>query len=133
MAHSKTNKKGHELPQGSIRQSQIVTTFGPGAMVDLLHDAVLIGGLDLWSMGSVGKGGGEPVNEPRLRMRVAQQLARGEDDPDAVDLSFDRPFRAPPAGDDNAPSRGSGSRRSSSRGGSSARTAARSCAAISSS
>lgn len=107
MAHSKTSKKGHELPQGSIRQSQIVTTFGPGAMVDLLHDAVLIGGLDLWLMGSLGKGG-EPINEPRLRMRVAQQLARGADDPEAVDLSFDRPFRAPPAGDDNAPSRGLG-------------------------
>ncbi|MFO0634767.1 MAG: DrmB family protein [Nannocystaceae bacterium] len=109
MATARGGRKGHELPQGSIRQSQIVTTFGPGAMVDLLHDAVLIGGLDLWLMGSVGKGGGgEVIQEPRLRMRVAQALGAGESEPEAVELSHDRPFRAPPAGDDNAPTRGLG-------------------------
>ena len=108
MAHTKPGKRGHEPPQGSIRQSQIVTTFGPGAMVDLLHDAVLIGGLDLWSMGSVVKGGGgEVIYEPRLRARVVHALS-GTDDENAVGLSFDRPFRAPPAGDDNAPSRSVG-------------------------
>ena len=36
-------------PAGQIRQSQIVTTFGPGAMVDLPDHAVIIGGLDHWS------------------------------------------------------------------------------------
>jgi len=36
-------------PAGQIRQSQIVTTFGPGAMVDLPEHAVIIGGLDHWS------------------------------------------------------------------------------------
>jgi len=35
-------------PQGEIRQSQIVTTFGPGAMVDLPNHSVLVGGLDHW-------------------------------------------------------------------------------------
>ena len=34
-----TNRK----PHGQIRQSQIVTTFGPGAMVDLPDHAVIIG------------------------------------------------------------------------------------------
>lgn len=31
-----------------LRQSQIITTFGPGAMVDLPTRSVLIGGLDRW-------------------------------------------------------------------------------------
>ena len=35
-------------PAGQIRQSQVVTTFGPGAMVDLPDHAVIIGGLDHW-------------------------------------------------------------------------------------
>ena len=38
-------------PQGTIRQSQIITTFGPGAMVDLPHHSVIVGGLDDWSFG----------------------------------------------------------------------------------
>ena len=33
-------------PHGQIRQSQVVTTFGPGAMVDLPDHAVIVGGLD---------------------------------------------------------------------------------------
>ena len=42
-------KRGQIRPHGQIRQSQIVTTFGPGAMVDLPDHAVIIGGLDNWS------------------------------------------------------------------------------------
>ena len=34
---------------GQMRQSQLITTFGPGAMVDLPNHSVLIGGLDHWS------------------------------------------------------------------------------------
>ncbi|MCX6630297.1 MAG: hypothetical protein NTW28_21985 [Candidatus Solibacter sp.] len=33
-------------PQGEIRQSQIITTFGPGSMTDLPTRSVLISGLD---------------------------------------------------------------------------------------
>ena len=33
-------------PHGQIRQSQVVTTFGPGAMVDLPNHSVIVGGLD---------------------------------------------------------------------------------------
>ncbi len=39
-------------PHGTIRQSQIITTFGPGAMVDLPHHSVIVGGLDDWSFGN---------------------------------------------------------------------------------
>jgi hypothetical protein len=42
-------RRGDVKPAGQIRQSQILTTFGPGAMVDLPEHAVIIGGLDHWS------------------------------------------------------------------------------------
>lgn len=35
-------------PHGTIRQSQIITTFGPGAMVDLPKYSVIVGGLEHW-------------------------------------------------------------------------------------
>ena len=37
---------GRPRPAGQIRQSQVITTFGPGAMVDLPEHSVLISGLD---------------------------------------------------------------------------------------
>jgi len=33
---------------GQLRQSQVLTTFGPGAMVDLPNHAVIVGGLEHW-------------------------------------------------------------------------------------
>ena len=33
-------------PQGELRQSQVVMTYGPGSMVDLPKHSVLIAGLD---------------------------------------------------------------------------------------
>ena len=71
-------------PQGEIRQSQVVTTFGPGAMVDLPNHAVLIGGLEFWLPG------GDLVPEPRLSKKLAQVLGVG-----GVDL------RTPPPADDD--------------------------------
>ncbi len=53
---------------GEIRQSQIITTFGPGAMVDLPRHSVLIGGLEFWS------NGGEVIQEPRLTRKLAAIL-----------------------------------------------------------
>jgi hypothetical protein len=55
-------------PHGEIRQSQVVTTFGPGAMMDLPNHSVLIAGLDFWSKG------GEEIVEPRLTGKLAQIL-----------------------------------------------------------
>ncbi len=55
-------------PHGEIRQSQVVTTFGPGSMVDLPNHSVIIGGLDYWSAG------GETIMEPRLTAKVAGVL-----------------------------------------------------------
>lgn len=53
---------------GEIRQSQIITTYGPGAMVDLPDHAVLIGGLDHWY------GKMRPVTEERLARKVSDVL-----------------------------------------------------------
>jgi hypothetical protein len=78
-------------PSGEIRQSQLVTTFGPGSMVDLPNHSVLIAGLDFWTAG------GEPISEPRLSRKLAAVL-----DVPTVDL------RTPPPADDDptAPARG---------------------------
>jgi hypothetical protein len=39
---------GRIPPVGEIRQSQIITTYGPGSMLDLPDDSVIVGGLDFW-------------------------------------------------------------------------------------
>ncbi len=83
-------------PEGKFRRSQVLTTYGPGALVDLLDYAVIINGIDLWRFGYPGV---EPVDEPRLRESTALRL-KGKQ---AV-----LGFRMPPAGDDAepAPNRG---------------------------
>ena len=78
-------------PQGEIRQSQLITTFGPGSMVDLPIYSVLIAGLDDWSQG------GDPISEPRLSRKLAKVL-------EVPAISLKTP---PPADDDpTAPSTG---------------------------
>lgn len=47
-------------PHGQIRRSQLITSFGPGSMMDLPNHSVLISGLDSWSTG------GDEIIEPRL-------------------------------------------------------------------
>jgi hypothetical protein len=53
-----------------LRQSQVLTTFGPGAMVDLPDRAVLIEGLQGWRF----SGGREEVQEPRLVAKLREKL-----------------------------------------------------------
>jgi hypothetical protein len=54
------NATAGKRSHGQMRQSQLITSFGPGSMVDLPNHSVLIGGLDSWSMT------GQEINEPRL-------------------------------------------------------------------
>ena len=78
-------------PQGQIRQSQIITTFGPGAMVDLPKYAVVIGGLEHW------KGRGPEIFEERLVDKIKQ----------ALELSAVRLYAPPPdSGEPGAPMSG---------------------------
>ncbi len=51
----------------SLRQSQLVTTYGPGAMIDLPWFAAVVGGLDFWDKGV-------RISEPRLEAKAAQAL-----------------------------------------------------------
>lgn len=60
--------KAKRPPSGEIRQSQILSTFGPGAMVDLPDYSVLIGGLNHW------KGDRRRIYEDRLAGRVSEIL-----------------------------------------------------------
>lgn len=59
---------GEPKPQGRLRQGQIVTTFGPGAMLDLPNHAVLVGGLEFW------RGADQEIHERRLAAKLAQHL-----------------------------------------------------------
>ena len=52
-------------PHGQIRQSQMITTYGPGALVDLPHRAAIVAGLETWSWG------GDDRHQPRLLDFVA--------------------------------------------------------------
>lgn len=58
------------MSNNTIRQSQVVTTYGPGALVDFPDHAVLIAGLDHW----VGKK--RPIVEHRLLANLKQRLGQ---------------------------------------------------------
>ena len=47
-SRSRTRSDGGLTP---LRQSQLVTTYGPGAMIDLPWFAAVVGGLDFWDKG----------------------------------------------------------------------------------
>ena len=57
---------------GEIRSSQVLSTFGPGSMVDLPNHSVLIGGLNHWQGYR-----NQPIYEDRLAGRVTQLLGVG--------------------------------------------------------
>src|SRR5690606_16900365 len=61
-------------PPGQLRRSQVITTFGPGAMVDLPDHSILVGGLDhQWT-----EGGREQIHERRLSQRISELLELGD-------------------------------------------------------
>lgn len=55
-------------PDSELRQSQLLTTFGPGAMVDLPTCSVIIAGLTYW------KGETQYIREDRLRDKIISAL-----------------------------------------------------------
>ena len=61
--------QGKRSPSGEIRQSQILSTFGPGSMVDLPNQSVLIGGLNHWQGYR-----NQLIHEERLAARVCEML-----------------------------------------------------------
>jgi hypothetical protein len=76
-------------PHGQVRQSQAVTTFGPGSMIDLPDHSVIVGGLENWA------GVSEEIHEPRLveklkRLLGLPQLKLFAPPPDADDPTAPR-------------------------------------------
>ena len=59
-----TRRTKSKLPPvfGELRPSQIITTFGPGAVVDLRNVSVIMAGTDFWTIERE-----QDVDEPRLR------------------------------------------------------------------
>jgi hypothetical protein len=55
-----------------LRLSQIVTTFGPGAMVDLPTRSVMIGGTNLWDVRDPTVS--RIINEPRLQQLLERSM-----------------------------------------------------------
>ena len=56
------NRKAH----GQLRRSQIITTWGPGSLLDLPKDSVIVGGLDTWpQIGDL-----EEITEQRLAAKL---------------------------------------------------------------
>lgn len=91
------SKAGHREPDGKFRRSQVITTYGPGSMVDLLHDAALVSGIDFWRAPPAKW---KIIDEPRLRDKLAAKLRKAE--PPRY-LSEEGAFRMPPDGDENEP------------------------------
>ena len=56
------NGKAH----GQLRRSQVITTFGPGALIDLPDESAIVGGLDTWGAET----NLEPIEEPRLASKL---------------------------------------------------------------
>lgn len=68
-------------PHGQLRRSQVVTTFGPGAMVDLPDHSILISGLDQWTGANEemkGTLGGLIQEGRRIHEHMRQALTRAE-------------------------------------------------------
>jgi hypothetical protein len=57
--------------KGQIRRGQVITTYGPGALIDLPRDSAIVGGLDTWPKTS----DLDEIAEPRLARKLA--LATG--------------------------------------------------------
>jgi len=89
MSRSKKVKSSYR-PEGEIRRSQLLMGYGPGAMIDLVEDAVLIGGLEFWRYGQA-KRAAQPIEEPRLTAKLIE-IMRGVGMKPAPHLSL----RAPP-------------------------------------
>ncbi len=81
------------MKRDQLRSGQLVTTFGPGAMVDFPRESVIVAGLDHWQYKDVAAA---TVVEPRLLEKLRRML----DQPDLT-------LRRPPASSDDPREMGS--------------------------
>jgi hypothetical protein len=89
-------KPGEEAPIGALRRSQLITTFGAGAMIDLVDRSAMVAGLDYWHY----EGNQRPtINEPRLAARLVSQFKQH-----GILLNPMATLSPPPDCDDDSPS-----------------------------
>ena len=74
------SRKAH----GQVRRSQVITTYGPGALIDLPKHSGIVGGLETWPK----TGDLEEIVEPRLTRKL--QMVTG--------VATPRLFAPPPEG-----------------------------------
>src|SRR4051812_35122605 len=60
---------------GQLRSGQVITTYGPGALIDLPKHSAIVGGLELWPKPSDLK----EILEPRLAWKL--QIMSGVPEP----------------------------------------------------
>ena len=83
------------MTKNTQRLSQLVSTFGPGAMVDLPTRSVIVGGLELWDMRP---NSFQTISEARVSQRLERFLKSQGRLADEKSLSL----RTPPVGDGTA-------------------------------
>jgi len=91
------------MAKNAQRLSQLVSTFGPGAMIDLPTRSVVVGGLERWDMSG---GSFSVISEPRHSSRLEKLLQDQGRLPAGVSLTLRTPPKeagpaagAPPADD----------------------------------
>ena len=77
---------------GQIRSSQVITSFGPGALIDLPQDSAIVGGLDSWPRTS----DLEEIQEPRLERKVRNMTGVAAPEAVRATAGIDRPGPACP-------------------------------------
>ncbi len=102
IGRSRKTGKAERKPDGQVRQSQLLSTYGAGAMIDLVQHAVLVQGLDSWSYRGTERDDGVFVEEPRLKDKLQEKYR--------IRLEDEHYFRRPPAGTDDEPHPGLGIR-----------------------
>lgn len=87
-----------QRPDGNVRFSQAINTFGPGALIDLVDDAAIVAGLSFWAKGP------EIVEDRLVQMLHRQEGYEhvrlfapppGGDELDATDRRWIKAFRFP--------------------------------------
>jgi hypothetical protein len=78
------------MARNEQRLSQLVSTFGPGAMIDLPTRSVVVGGLERWDMSGDSF---STIHEPRLSFRLQQLLVGQGRLAEGVNLSLRTPPR----------------------------------------
>jgi len=89
------SKAGAEPPAGAVRRSQLITTFGAGAMIDLVDRSALVAGLDYWNYVNLPR---PVINEPRLAAKLVGQFKKF-----GVNLNPLATLSPPPDCDDDSP------------------------------